>query len=212
MSILLFGPPGVGKGTQSELLSKNLKMKHISSGDLFRKAVKEKTQLGLKAKSYLDSGKLVPDEIVIGMIGEVFGDLKGQEFILDGFPRTTPQAEALEALMEEKNVSAKKAVFLHVEQAALFRRLTGRRSCPSCNAVYHIDSKPPKKDGVCDSCGANIIQRSDDNPDVIGTRLEAYERSTSPLKEYYKKKNRFVEVNGAGEVNEVFERILGAIS
>lgn len=207
MNIVLFGPPGAGKGTQSALLVEKKQMRHISTGDLFREAVKNQTALGVKAKSYMDAGQLVPDEVVIGMVEEVVAKLGKQSFILDGFPRTVPQAHALETLLAKSGHSIDKAVFMEVPRQDLMRRLTGRRVCSSCGAVYHIDAKPSKKEGVCDVCGGAVVQRKDDHESVIGTRLEAYDKSTSPLKQYYADKGAYAEVKGTGTTEEVFGRL-----
>ena len=207
MNIVLFGPPGAGKGTQSALLVEKKQMRHISTGDLFREAVKNQTALGVKAKSYMDAGQLVPDEVVIGMVEEVVAKLGKQSFILDGFPRTVPQAHALETLLAKSGHSIDKAVFMEVPRQDLMRRLTGRRVCSSCGAVYHVDAKPSKKEGVCDVCGGAVVQRKDDHESVIGTRLEAYDRSTSPLKQYYADKGAYAEVKGTGTTEEVFGRL-----
>lgn len=209
MNIILFGPPGAGKGTQSALLVERRSMKHISTGDLFREAVKNQTPLGVKAKGFMDAGQLVPDEVVIGMVEEVLLKLKaeGRSFILDGFPRTVPQAEALEKALGNLGLKIGKSIFLEVPRQDLMRRLTGRRVCNSCGAVYHIDTKPAKKDGICDVCGGQVVQRKDDHEDVIGTRLEAYDKSTSPLKRYYADKGMLSELNGVGGTEEIFARL-----
>ena len=207
MNIVLFGPPGAGKGTQSGLLVERKQMRHISTGDLLREAIKNQTPLGVQAKSIVDSGKLVPDEIMIGIIQGVLQGLKGQSFILDGFPRTVPQAEALELALTNFGLKIGKALFLEVPRQDLFRRLTGRRVCQSCGATYHVDSKPTKKDGVCDVCGGAVVQRKDDHENVIGTRLEAYDKSTAPVKDYFAKKGALAEINGVGSTEEIYGRL-----
>ncbi len=207
MNIVLFGPPGAGKGTQSALLVERKSMRHISTGDLLREAVKNQTPLGAKAKSFMDVGQLVPDEVMIGMVEEVLQKLKGQSFILDGFPRTVPQAEALEKLLTAHGIKIGKALFLEVPRQLLLRRLTGRRVCQSCGAVYHVDTAPSKKEGICDNCGGALVQRKDDHEDVIGTRLEAYDKSTSPLKKYFESRGSFSEVNGVGSTEEVYSHL-----
>ena len=211
MNIILFGAPGAGKGTQSELLIQRLGMTQISTGDLFRAAIKNQTELGKRAQAYMDKGELVPDSVTIGMVEEVLQ--KGvQDFILDGFPRNVAQAEALDELLKKRNLSIGKAIFLEVPMSVLMGRLTGRRVCKNCGAVYHIDSKPPKKDGVCDVCGGEVYQRKDDKAEVIGTRLKAYEEFTSPLKAFFKSAGKYVEVDGNRGTEQVFGEIRGLIS
>lgn len=207
MNLILFGPPGAGKGTQSALLVERLKMRQISTGDLFREAMSKQTALGKRAKEFVDAGKLVPDEVVIGMVDEVLENLNGQSFILDGFPRTVPQAEALSALLQKRNLSIGKVIFLEVPRTALLGRLSGRRVCTKCGAVYHVETKPTKSPGVCDACGSEVVQRKDDKEEVIRTRLEAYDSSTAPVKDFYKKAGRSVEIDGTGDVETVFLRI-----
>lgn len=208
MSLVLFGPPGAGKGTQSKLMIEKGDKVHVSTGDLFRNAMKNKTPLGLEAKSFVDSGQLVPDSVTIGLVREVIDQNKEGDYIFDGFPRTTPQAEALEELLAEMGVSPiKHALFLEVPEKVLMTRLTGRRLCRDCGAVYHVESQPTAKEGVCDKCGGEVYQRKDDGEDVIVTRLEAYDKSTAPLKGYYQEKGLFQAVDGMGESSEVFSRI-----
>jgi adenylate kinase len=208
MSLVLFGPPGAGKGTQSQLMLNTSKMIHVSTGNLFREAIQNKTPLGVEAQSYVDAGKLVPDSVTIGLVREVIEKSKSADFIFDGFPRTIAQAEALDQQIQEIGAkSITKALFLEVPQKDLLERLSGRRVCKSCGAVYHVTNNPPKKAGVCDNCGGEVYQRKDDAAEAIQTRLEAYEKSTSPLKEFYQNKGLFVSINGVGSSEEVFERI-----
>lgn len=204
MNIVLFGAPGAGKGTQSQLLVDRLGFNQISTGDLFRHAIKNKTDLGRKAQEYMDRGELVPDSIVIGMVDEVLEKIQKKSFILDGFPRTQAQAEALGTILQARGLNLGKAIFLEVPKEELLQRLTGRRVCQSCGAVYHIQSKPTRKEGVCDLCGGNVIQRNDDKEDVIATRLKTYEENTHPLREYYREKGTYVEVDGSRSTEEVF--------
>lgn len=211
MNLILFGPPGAGKGTQSALLIERMGMKQISTGDLFRAAIKNQTKLGKEAKGYLDAGKLVPDSVTIGLVEETLGEMGDQAFILDGFPRNVPQAEALTTILNQLHLKVDKTIFLEVPMKMLLGRLTGRRVCKNCGATYHIESKPPKKDSICDVCGGPVVQRPDDKEDVIRTRLEAYETSTRPLKDYYKAKGPYVEVDGVGTSDEVFTRISQAL-
>lgn len=208
MNIILFGAPGAGKGTQSALLVERRNMRHISTGDLFRAHVKQGTRLGTEAKTYMDAGKLVPDEIVLGMVEDVLKELGSQSFILDGFPRTAPQAEALEAMLKNYDLTISKALFLEVPMERLMARLTGRRVCSSCGASYHIEAKPPQRAGVCDLCGGTVDQRPDDQESVIRTRLEAYEKSTAPLKSYFMGKGQFVAVPGLGSTEDVYKQLV----
>ncbi len=209
--MILFGAPGAGKGTQSQLLIDQLGMSQISTGDLFRAAIKNKTELGQKAQAFMDRGELVPDAIVIGMVQEVLS--KGtKNFILDGFPRTVAQAEALENLMGTMNLRIEKAIFLEVPKQILTERLTGRRVCKNCGTVFHIQSKPSKKDGICDLCGGEVYQRNDDKADVIGNRLKTYEEFTSPLKDFYRKAGKLKVVDGNRGEAEVFAEIKKLIS
>ena len=207
MNIVLFGAPGAGKGTQSSLLVEKLGMVQISTGDLFRAAIKNKTDLGKKAQGYMDKGELVPDSIVIGMVDEVLAKLGNKSFILDGFPRTRAQAEALGTILQQRDLSIGKAIFLEVSKEELLSRLTGRRVCKSCGAVYHVKSKPAKVAGICDLCGGEVIQRNDDQENVIATRLKTYEENTLPLRAYFKEQGRYVEVDGARDTEVVFSNL-----
>ena len=213
MNLILFGAPGAGKGTQSAKLVEELGYKHISTGDLFRYAMKNETALGVEAKKYVDAGKLVPDSIVIGMVDEAFGALAGASFILDGFPRTAPQAEALDNLLESHSLDIDKVIFLEVPKELLLGRLTGRRVCKNCGATYHVEAKPPVKDGVCDVCSSDqVVQRKDDMPEVIEERLEVYENSTAPVKSFYQAQGKLIELDGTGEADDVFASIKGVLS
>lgn len=208
MSLVLFGPPGAGKGTQSQLMLESKPFLHLSTGNLLREAIQQKSPLGVEAQSYVDAGKLVPDSVVIGLVREYIEKNKTSRFIFDGFPRTIVQAEALEKQIEEIGaVKIQKALFLEVPQGDLLQRLTGRRVCKNCGAVFHELNNPPKSQGVCDNCGGEVYQRKDDAAEAIQTRLEAYEKSTAPLKEYYMKKSLFVSIDGLGSSNSVFGRI-----
>ena len=207
MNILLFGAPGVGKGTQSALLVEKMDMKHISTGDLFRHAIKNETKLGLEAKSFMDGGNLVPDNVVIGMVQEVLEGLDGQNFILDGFPRTKPQAEALESLLEQFGLNIEKVISIQVPDEDLIQRLSGRRVCKDCGAVYHVEAKPTQAEGKCDLCEGEVVQRTDDQLDAIKHRLSVYNDSTRPVKEFYEGLDKLVEIDGAGSADGVFDRI-----
>jgi adenylate kinase len=207
MNILLFGAPGAGKGTQSALLVEKLNYFQISTGDLFRANIKSKTALGQQAQSYIDRGVLVPDSVTIGMVDEALANLNGKSFILDGFPRNVAQAEALGKILGQRHLNLAKAIFLEVPSEALLSRLTGRRVCKSCGAVYHVSSKPPRLPNVCDVCGGEVVQRNDDKEEVIATRLKTYEESTAPLKQYYKAAGKLVSVDGDRRADEVLNSI-----
>lgn len=212
MNILLFGAPGSGKGTQSALLVDRFNMAHISTGDLFRAAIKQKTPLGLEAKGYIDQGQLVPDSVTIGMVAEALRGLKGRPFILDGFPRNVAQAEALGHLLSELRLSLDKALFLEVSTNELVKRLSGRRVCRKCGAVYHVAFKPLKNGKNCDNCGdTDVYQREDDKEEAVGTRLKVYAEYTQPLKGYYNSAGKLVELDGTGATDEVFKRIEGVV-
>jgi adenylate kinase len=212
LNILLFGPPGAGKGTQSALLVEKMGYQHISTGDLFRAAIKNQTALGQQAKSYIDKGQLVPDSITIGMVDEKLKTLEGRKFILDGFPRTVPQADALKDLLDKTGTKIEKAIFLEVPRDQIIRRLSGRRMTADGKHVYHLEFAPPKKAGICDVTGEALIQRPDDKEEVIQTRLEAYDKSTNPLKDYYRSKGTLEIVDGTGAAEEVLSRIQDKIS
>jgi adenylate kinase len=204
MNIVLFGAPGAGKGTQSTLLVERLGYLQISTGDLFRAAMKGKTPLGVEAQKFVDKGQLVPDSVTIAMVDEVLAKLGSKFFILDGFPRNKAQAEALGGILNKRDLKIGKAVFLEVPMKELLGRLTGRRVCKACGAVYHIQTKPPKAAGKCDTCGGEVVQRNDDKEEVISTRLQAYEDNTAPLRSYYKDQGIYAEVDGSREAESVF--------
>jgi adenylate kinase len=211
LNLLIFGAPGSGKGTQSALLVDKNGYKQISSGDLFRNAIKAQTPLGLEAKSYMDKGNLVPDALTIELIKEVLKENKGKKFILDGFPRTIKQAEALNDLLKGMDKSLGVALFLEVPKDKLKGRLIGRRVCKNCGATYHVDSYPPKVAGKCDVCGGEVLQRADDKEDVIEKRLDVYEVNTAPLKDFYKRMGLFKSIDGLGTQDEIYKRIIEEI-
>lgn len=204
--IILLGPPGCGKGTQAEILSDKLGFVRISTGDMLREAVKNGTELGKVAKKYMDAGGLVPNDVIIGMMKEKIASLSGI-YLLDGFPRTIEQADALAEIVDIDAV-----INLEVKDEILLDRLTKRRSCPKCNAVYHLTNKPPKKDGICDKCGAELYQRDDDTEATVSKRLKTYHESTFPLIEYYTKKGKIVNIDGAsGTMMDVYAQIEKAL-
>jgi adenylate kinase len=210
MKIILFGPPGVGKGTQAKLLVEEFHTAHISTGDLLREAVKNKTALGLKAKSFMDAGNLVPDDVVIGLIEEVLKSEEAREnFILDGFPRTLPQASALDALFEKIGVKLDSVISLEVDNEAIIDRLSLRRLCRGCGRIYTV-GRISADEKVCAQCGGEIYQRDDDKPEPVRRRLEVYQQQTKPLVEYYRKSNRLVPIDGMDEIGYVHKLILDA--
>lgn len=205
--LLLFGAPGSGKGTQSEYLVKNHNFTHISTGDIFRENLKKETALGLEAKTYIDKGNLVPDEITTNMLKKAILGTKTSKFILDGYPRNLNQTQLLEALSEELNFKIKSVIFLKVPDKVLFERLTGRRVCKNCGTVFHTIYKPTSKDGVCDVCEGEVYQRKDDSKDVIAHRLKTYEESTFPVKKYYEEMDILQVVDGQGSLSDIEKRI-----
>lgn len=212
MRLILLGPPGAGKGTQSKLLMEKYKIQQISTGDILRLAVKEKTELGLKAKSYMDQGKLVPDDIVIGMIKERLNHqdcLPG--FILDGFPRTIQQAEALAQALNQMEKDIDHVINIEINYNNLLQRLTGRWTCRECGEGYHKVTCPPKKDGICDKCSGELYQRNDDKEETIQKRIEVYKKETEPLKDYYRKHGKLRTIKGVGEIQEIFLSITNSI-
>jgi adenylate kinase len=207
--MILFGPPGSGKGTQAKMIAEKHGVPHISTGDILREAVREGSELGRKAEPIMKAGGLVPDELMIGIIRERLGKGDARKgFVLDGFPRTVPQAEKLDALLSEGNGKDKPhVVSLLVPDDVIVRRIAARRSCPSCGAVYHLESAPPKVANVCDACGSALVARPDDTEEAVRKRLEAFHRQTMPVAEYYRAKGWLRDVDGLGTVDEVFERI-----
>ncbi len=199
MNIILLGAPGAGKGTQAEKICERLSIPTISTGNIIREALKSGTEMGLKAKSFMDAGQLVPDEVVIGIIKDRLAkdDCKNG-FILDGFPRTIPQAEALDTM----GVVIDKVIDIEVPDERIIGRMSGRRVCGSCGASYHLDYKKPKTEGVCDLCAGALVQRKDDHPDTVKARLEVYHNETEPLKEYYAKQNKLAVVEGQEEISD----------
>jgi adenylate kinase len=208
MNLILLGAPGAGKGTQAEVICDHLQIPAISTGNILREAVKNGSELGLKAKSFMDSGALVPDEVVINILKErIAQDDCKKGFILDGFPRTVPQAEALDAM----GVQIDCVLSLEVADEAIMQRLSGRRVCQDCGASYHIDYKPSKVEGVCDRCGGKTVQRKDDEPETIKDRLNVYHTQTEPLKAYYSKTGKLVTVEGQEEVADTTALVLKAL-
>jgi adenylate kinase len=211
MKIILFGPPGVGKGTQAKLLVEEFHSAHISTGDLLREAVKNKTILGLKAKSFMDVGNLVPDDVVVGLIEEVLTSEEAREnFILDGFPRTLPQASALDALFEKLGVRLDSVISFEVDNEEIIDRLNQRRLCRGCGRIYTI-ARIGANLKMCPQCGGEVYQRDDDKPEPVRRRLEVYQQQTKPLIDYYRKTNRLIPINGMDEIGYVHKLVLDAL-
>lgn len=212
MRIILLGPPGAGKGTQAAKLVEEYQVAYIATGDILRAARNADTELGRKAREYMDRGELVPDEVVIGLVKERLAALKpGEGFILDGFPRTVPQAEALEGILQELGLNLDSVVEIEVNPVSVIRRLSRRRTCRQCGAVFHLDFQPPVREGVCDVCGGTLFQRVDDREETIRRRLEVYREQTQPLVDYYQKKGLLKKVNGEASVDEVAAAIRRAV-
>jgi adenylate kinase len=207
----MFGPPGAGKGTQAKFLSDKFSIPQISTGDILREAVKKGTSLGVRAQSFMSKGVLVPDEVVIGLIEERIRnkDCVGG-FILDGFPRTTTQAKALDEILQKRGTPVTKVINLKVSDEEIIKRSTSRRVCRSCNTIYNLVVNPPKFDGKCDSCGGDLYQRDDDKEDVVKNRLKVYANQTKPLLKYYSKRNLLRDVDGSRSIDEVKEAVLAA--
>ena len=208
MKLILLGAPGAGKGTQAEIISEKYNIPTISTGNIIRAALKNGTEMGLKAKSYIDAGELVPDEVVIGIIKERLAEPDCKEgYILDGFPRTIPQAEALDTM----GFAIDAALSIEVEDAEIVKRMSGRRVCEKCGASYHTEYKKPAKDGVCDLCGGNLVIRKDDEPETVKNRLNVYHEQTEPLKSYYENCGKLLTVKGQDEVADTTRLVLAEL-
>ncbi|WP_349409139.1 adenylate kinase [Pseudalkalibacillus sp. SCS-8] len=215
MNLVLMGLPGAGKGTQAAKIVDKYGIPHISTGDMFRAAIKEGTDLGMKAKSYMDAGNLVPDEVTIGIVDERLSKDDCQKgFLLDGFPRTVAQAEALENILSKSDRSIDYVLNIDVDKEQLMERLTGRRICKQCGATYHVIFNPPSEEGVCDKCGGELYQREDDNEETVKTRLEVNIEQSKPLLGFYEQKGYLRNIDGNQDINKVFEdidRLLGGL-
>ena len=212
MRVAFLGPPGAGKGTQARDLAQEWGALHLATGDMLREAVAAGSTLGREAKSYMDKGALVPDDVIIRMMAERLGAADaGRGFILDGFPRTIAQAEALARLLKDLGQTLDTVVYFDVSEPELLRRLTGRRVCRACGHSYHVTSNPPKRAGVCDACGGELYQRDDDGEATVRNRLEVYRRQTAPLLDYYRQRNLLVTVSGEGPVVTIRDAIRAAV-
>jgi len=208
MRIILLGPPGAGKGTQAKMMEKDFGIPQLSTGDIIRLAIQNQTEWGRKAEEFVKAGKLVPDEVVIGIVKEkLSGKDLANGFILDGFPRTLPQAEALEEMLWELGIQIDAVLYFQMDSDEIVRRLSARRICEKCQTPYNLLSKPPKNDEICDQCGGKVIQRPDDRPEVVRERLRVYEEQTSPLVEFYSRKGLLRVIPSNGSIEEVYERV-----
>ncbi|MBR1876845.1 MAG: adenylate kinase [Lachnospiraceae bacterium] len=208
MKIIMLGAPGAGKGTQAKMIAQSYKLPHISTGDIFRANIKEGTDLGKEAKTYMDEGKLVPDELTVRiLLDRVAKDDCKDGYVLDGFPRTIPQAEVLEKELEKLGDKVDYAINVDVPDENIINRMSGRRACLKCGATYHIKHVPPKKEGICDVCGSELVLRDDDKPETVKKRLDVYHEQTQPLIEFYTKRDVLKTVNGNADPKDVFAAI-----
>lgn len=209
MKLILLGPPGVGKGTQAQRICQDFDAVQISTGDMLRAEMKEGTELGQKAKTLIQAGELVPDDIILGMVeNRLFGENKPEKYILDGFPRTIPQAEGLDKMYEDHNEKLDMVLSLEAPEELIIKRLTARRSCKACNQVYHLVTMPPKVENVCDKCAGPLFQREDDKPETVKNRLVVYKEQTEPLIKYYEGKGLLKAVDSTGSPDEVHNKVM----
>ena len=212
MKVVMLGAPGAGKGTQAKMIATKYNVPHISTGDIFRANIKEGTELGKKAKSYMDQGLLVPDELVVDLVVDRLQQEDCKDgYILDGFPRTIPQAEALDAALSKLDTKLDVALDIDVADDFIVKRMGGRRACLGCGATYHIVNIPPKKEGICDTCGAELVLRDDDKPETVEKRLLVYHEQTQPLIDYYKNSGILVTLDGTKDMNELFANICSVL-
>jgi adenylate kinase len=210
MRLVFLGPPGSGKGTQAKTVAKSKRLTHISTGDVLRKEIKSGSELGVKAKSFMDAGALVPDDIVLNMIKDILQKSAGG-FIFDGFPRTAAQAEALDRLLDELKLELDAVINLVVDDDEVVNRILGRFNCPNCGADFNIRMRPPKADKICDNCGGELIRRSDDTQEVIANRLKVYREKTKPVEDYYRSRGLLVDIDGKQNPDGVTASIIGAV-
>ena len=212
MKLIMLGAPGAGKGTQAKKIAEKYQIPHISTGDIFRANIKAGTELGMKAKSFMDQGQLVPDEVTIGMLlDRISQDDSKNGYVLDGFPRTIPQAESLTAALKERGEKIDYAVNVDVPDDNIINRMSGRRACVGCGATYHVVYNAPKSEDICDTCGKKLILRDDDKPETVKNRLLVYHDQTQPLIDYYKKEGVLVEVDGTQNLEKVFQDIVAVL-
>jgi adenylate kinase len=212
MRLIFLGAPGSGKGTQAKRLAGKFDLDHISTGDILREAIKHGTQLGLKAKTFMDAGELVPDDVILGMIREMLLTKRGKGFIFDGFPRTTAQAEGLDQILKDLGIDISSVVNLEVPDQTIIDRLESRRLCRNCGQEYNLKTRPPHQSDVCDKCGGEIYRRPDDSPDVIKNRLAVYHEKTQPIEDFYRSKGLLAEIDGSKNFDQVFEAIVKAVA
>jgi adenylate kinase len=213
MNLILLGPPGAGKGTQAKMMIDQYRIPQISTGDILRAALKERTPLGLKAKEYMDKGLLVPDEVVIDIIRERLKEADCRNgYILDGFPRTVAQAQALDKVLADMHTAIDHVISIEVDKGELIKRLTGRRTCRQCGRGYHVIFDPPLNKDLCDKCQGELYQRDDDNEDTVRNRLDVYDSQTFPLIQYYKEKTLLRSIDGQGSIQQIFDRIAKVLS
>ncbi len=212
MKIIMLGAPGAGKGTQAKLIAEKYGIPHVSTGDIFRANLKEGTPLGLEAKKYMDKGALVPDELTVRiLLDRVAADDCKNGYVLDGFPRTIPQAKVLETELEKLQDRIDFAIDVNVPDENIVKRMSGRRACTKCGATYHVVNIPPKKEGICDNCGAELILRDDDKPETVQKRLDVYHEQTQPLEDFYKNKGVLKVVDGTRDMKVIFDEICGIL-
>ena len=213
MKIIMLGAPGAGKGTQAQMIAEKYSIPHISTGDIFRANIKNGTELGKKAKEYMDKGQLVPDELTVEiLLDRVANDDCKDGYVLDGFPRTIPQADVLDKELTKLGDKVDFAINVDVPDENIVRRMSGRRACLKCGATYHIEHIPPKQEGICDKCGSELVQRDDDKPETVQNRLSVYHEQTQPLIDYYNKKNILKSVDGTKDMQEVFSDIVNILN
>ncbi|VYT75314.1 adenylate kinase [Peptoniphilus gorbachii] len=212
MKLVILGPPGAGKGTQAEYIVKRYNIPHISTGDIFRENIKNNTELGKEAKSYMDKGLLVPDDLVIALVEDRLNKDDAKEgFLLDGFPRTVAQAVSLDSILDKNNEKLTKVINISVDPEILIERAVGRRVCKTCGMTYHVKFNPPKEEGICDKDGTKLIQRDDDTEETVKTRISVYFDQTAPLIDYYRAQNLLVDIDGAKDIDKVFEDIVSGL-